>query len=338
MRTGVTAAIVAALALLFAHGASGHHDPVPDSHIGHYHYLLETLEVRLTKAHNPLVLPNVPLNVLLDVKVRVSTHDNQRSLFIFNYTKSDYQKYSFGDVVYRHEDCTPEERPVYFYARAVLMPRTVELPAGLKQGALAAPTNESSWEQQQLVEKLFSGSQTIPLGTYDYKVDPDVHHDHLIRAFKGGAVEYTVRPAYIVDGKRCNAKKLPGTCTVTGSGTIKGTPGDDVICGGPRDDICVGGGGNDTCKLGGGNNTCTLGQGNDTCVTGPGNDVCTGGPGEDTSGAFARRTPRRVDFRSRCGMARRSTADASCCTPSRAWATPCSSCAMRRWSASAAAS
>ena len=64
------------------------------------------------------------------------------------------------------------------------------------------------------------------------------------------------------------------TCTITGSGTINGTPGNDVICGGPNSDTIDGRGGNDVV-LGGG--------GNDTLVGDAGRDTLNGGPGTDTA-------------------------------------------------------
>jgi len=64
------------------------------------------------------------------------------------------------------------------------------------------------------------------------------------------------------------------TCTVTGSGEVTGTPGNDVICGGPNGDTIDGLGGDDLV-LGGG--------GNDTLVGASGRDTLNGGPGRDTA-------------------------------------------------------
>ena len=62
--------------------------------------------------------------------------------------------------------------------------------------------------------------------------------------------------------------------TVTGSGAIEGTAGNDVICGGPNNDTIDGPGGNDVV-LGG--------AGNDTLVGDTGRDTLNGGPGTDTA-------------------------------------------------------
>ncbi|MEO8357652.1 MAG: hypothetical protein ABI621_17240 [Chloroflexota bacterium] len=61
--------------------------------------------------------------------------------------------------------------------------------------------------------------------------------------------------------------------TVSGSGTMTGTAGNDLILGGPGADTIDGLGGND-CILGGG--------GDDIISGGDGTDVCLGGPGNDT--------------------------------------------------------
>jgi Tol biopolymer transport system component len=66
----------------------------------------------------------------------------------------------------------------------------------------------------------------------------------------------------------------PPACTVTGSGAIEGTAGNDVICGGPSNDTIDGLGGNDVV-LGG--------AGNDTLVGDSGRDTLNGGPGTDTA-------------------------------------------------------
>ena len=63
-------------------------------------------------------------------------------------------------------------------------------------------------------------------------------------------------------------------CTVTGSGAIEGTAGNDVICGGPNNDTIDGLGGNDVV-LGG--------AGNDTLAGDSGRDTLNGGPGTDTA-------------------------------------------------------
>jgi hypothetical protein len=66
---------------------------------------------------------------------------------------------------------------------------------------------------------------------------------------------------------------IPG-CTISGTGTITGTPGDDVICGSAGVDAINGGGGGDIILAGGGA---------DALVGGPGNDQLNGGPGADVA-------------------------------------------------------
>lgn len=72
---------------------------------------------------------------------------------------------------------------------------------------------------------------------------------------------------------RCDwARLLP--CTISGSGNIVGTPGDDVICGSP------------------GNDHIDAGAGNDVVYPNNGNDVVAGGPGDDI--VFGRRGADRI--------------------------------------------
>jgi Ca2+-binding RTX toxin-like protein len=72
----------------------------------------------------------------------------------------------------------------------------------------------------------------------------------------------------------------PSTCEglnltniVSGTGTVTGTPGNDLILGGPDSDSIDGLGGDD-CILGGG--------GDDTIDGNSGTDICLGGPGTDS--------------------------------------------------------
>ena len=63
------------------------------------------------------------------------------------------------------------------------------------------------------------------------------------------------------------------TNLVTGSGTLTGTPGNDLILGNSSSDNIDGMGGDD----------CIVGGGGDDMITGAeGNDICLGGPGDDT--------------------------------------------------------
>ena len=75
-------------------------------------------------------------------------------------------------------------------------------------------------------------------------------------------------------------------CTVSGTGTITGTPGDDVICGSPGTDTINGGDGDDIILAGGGG---------DALVGGPGNDQLNGGPGVDLA-SYPGTTPVRASL------------------------------------------
>jgi Ca2+-binding RTX toxin-like protein len=78
---------------------------------------------------------------------------------------------------------------------------------------------------------------------------------------------------------RCDWGRL--VCTVTGSGYIVGTPGDDVICGSPGPDFIVGNGGNDIVFGLGGDDTISTGPGNDIVFAGSGRNRVDGGGGRD---------------------------------------------------------
>ncbi len=69
--------------------------------------------------------------------------------------------------------------------------------------------------------------------------------------------------------------------TITGSGTVTGTPGDDVIVTGGGSDTINGLGGNDTICSGTGNDIVNGGDGNDTILGGSGADTISGGAGND---------------------------------------------------------
>jgi dipeptidyl aminopeptidase/acylaminoacyl peptidase len=80
---------------------------------------------------------------------------------------------------------------------------------------------------------------------------------------------------------RCDwSRLLP--CSISGAGTIVGTPGDDVICGSPGDDTIVGGGGNDVIYADAGNDRVSGGPGNDTVFADHGDDRVSGDDGRDT--------------------------------------------------------
>lgn len=85
--------------------------------------------------------------------------------------------------------------------------------------------------------------------------------------------------AFDFDG-RCDWQRI---CTVSGSGDIVGTPGDDVICGSPGNDRIAGLGGNDIILGFGGDDMLAGGDGNDMLFGGTGNDSLLGGAGPTSS-------------------------------------------------------
>jgi hypothetical protein len=72
------------------------------------------------------------------------------------------------------------------------------------------------------------------------------------------------------------------TPTITGSGQINGTMGDDVILGSDEADEIFALAGNDKVCAGGGDDRIGGGPGSDELDGGPGNDDIDGGPGNDT--------------------------------------------------------
>jgi dipeptidyl aminopeptidase/acylaminoacyl peptidase len=95
---------------------------------------------------------------------------------------------------------------------------------------------------------------------------------YVMRASDGSNVRrITFTPGF--DG-RCDWQRI---CTITGSGDIVGTPGDDVICGSPGADRISGGGGNDNISGFGGDDQISGGGGNDIIFGGLGNDSISGG-------------------------------------------------------------
>lgn len=69
--------------------------------------------------------------------------------------------------------------------------------------------------------------------------------------------------------------------TITGSGVVNGTSGNDVIATGNGNDTVAGNGGNDTICTYGGNDAVSAGSGNDYVDGGDGNDAISGGNGID---------------------------------------------------------
>lgn len=83
------------------------------------------------------------------------------------------------------------------------------------------------------------------------------------------------------DDTRCDwARQLP--CTISGSGDIVGTEGNDVICGSPGNDRIFAGGGNDVVYAGAGDDQVAAGAGNDIVFGKQGVDRIFGGDGNDT--------------------------------------------------------
>lgn len=82
------------------------------------------------------------------------------------------------------------------------------------------------------------------------------------------------------DDTRCDwARQLP--CTISGSGDITGTEGDDVICGSLGNDRILAGGGNDVVYAGAGDDQVDAGAGNDIVFGKQGFDRILGGDGND---------------------------------------------------------
>lgn len=82
-------------------------------------------------------------------------------------------------------------------------------------------------------------------------------------------------------GKACGGRPVTIDVSAGASGTVFGTPGNDVILGSPRPDTISGGGGHDTICGGGGADVLAGGPGDDTLLGGPGADRLTGGLGSD---------------------------------------------------------
>ena len=92
-----------------------------------------------------------------------------------------------------------------------------------------------------------------------------------------GKVALTTTPD---DESRCDwSRLLP--CTISGSGNILGTPGDDVICGSAGNDSIAGLGGNDVIYAGAGNDSVSAGDGNDIVFGDHGDDRILGDAGND---------------------------------------------------------
>jgi Ca2+-binding RTX toxin-like protein len=74
-------------------------------------------------------------------------------------------------------------------------------------------------------------------------------------------------------------------CTISGSGNILGTQGNDVICGSAAADNIAAQGGNDIIFAGAGADLIDAGLGNDTVFAGPGDDRIAGNIGTDKATA-----------------------------------------------------
>jgi Ca2+-binding RTX toxin-like protein len=78
----------------------------------------------------------------------------------------------------------------------------------------------------------------------------------------------------------CNG--ITVTTSITGSGTINGTTGNDLILGSAANDVFNGLSGNDCLVGGNGNDTLNGNDGNDVLIGGAGTDMFHGGNGTDT--------------------------------------------------------
>lgn len=85
-----------------------------------------------------------------------------------------------------------------------------------------------------------------------------------------------------VGSRHAEALCFGSPATITGSGTIDGTNGDDVIVGSDAADSIHGKGGNDKLCGGAGDDKLGGGPGDDQLDGGAGNDDLDGGPGNDT--------------------------------------------------------
>jgi hypothetical protein len=95
----------------------------------------------------------------------------------------------------------------------------------------------------------------------------------------GGALPFAASSL----GSRSDELLCFGTSpTITGSGMIVGTEGDDVIVGSDGNDVIHAKGGNDKICGGGGDDQVGAGPGDDQIDGGPGNDALAGGYGNDT--------------------------------------------------------
>ena len=93
-----------------------------------------------------------------------------------------------------------------------------------------------------------------------------------------GRVNITNTPE---DESRCDwGRLLP--CTISGSGQIVGTEGNDVICGSEGRDLIAAAGGDDVIYAGGGDDDISAGAGDDIVFAHHGNDRISGGRGNDT--------------------------------------------------------
>jgi hypothetical protein len=95
----------------------------------------------------------------------------------------------------------------------------------------------------------------------------------------GGVLPFAVT-AY--GSQRADALSFGSAATITGSGTLDGTDGDDVIVGSDGNDDLHGKGGNDKICGGAGDDKIGGGPGNDQIDGGPGNDDLDGGGGTDS--------------------------------------------------------
>jgi hypothetical protein len=89
-------------------------------------------------------------------------------------------------------------------------------------------------------------------------------------------LDVITRPAGANDLKPIDCVGIDLQSLVVGSGTVRGTPANDLILASPTSDRVSGQGGNDCLVGGGGNDQLTGGAGKDVCLGGPGTDVYSG--------------------------------------------------------------
>ena len=124
------------------------------------------------------------------------------------------------------------------------------------------------------------GDYTLDDAVGAYVVQGSVQAEQGSRGGNGGvnAFDEVLIAPNPLEGLTCNGVAV----TLTGSGNIDGSNGDDVILGSDGADMINGGNGDDIICGGGGDDTINGGSGEDTLYGGDGNDVLNGEKGDDT--------------------------------------------------------